>query len=626
MEKEKTIYHNDHCIKEVKMMKLMQPIANEAIPKGKEWVFETKYDGFRAVLDWKKDSIDVISRNGKNLSSNFPEILAFCREEQSRVAALLPLKLDGEIVILNTPYQANFPLIQQRGRFKTKETIEKAAKARPAHFLCFDLLTLADKDLSPLQYQERKGKLADLLNQLQISRPVDWVKRLGYIESFDDWEVLWEKVKEHRGEGMVVKRRESRYVSGKNHRDWLKVKNWRVISCIITGYTPSNGYFDAAVYHEDALVSIGKFKHGLEGESLAMLKKLANSKGEKTVDVIKLPPAICVDINCLDIQDGELREPVFRRFRLDLQPEQCTWQQARQGLAMLPASIDLSNQEKTFYPKKKLVKGDLVQYLREISPYMLPFLKNKALTVIRCPEGVDGESFFQKHLPDYAPAFLAGDKSGEETLLHCGTAESLVWLGNHGAMEYHVPFQYMGGTDPIEIVFDLDPPSIGEFRLAVYAAQLLKKMLDQLLLQSFVKTSGNKGMQVYIPIPAKSLTYNETATFTQALAMLLVKQHDDLFTIERLKKNRGNKLYVDYVQHGRDKTLIAPYSPRRNENATVSAPLFWEEVNERLSPEQFTLENAVRRVQEKGCPFVGYNQTRDSQDLTHLKQFISDSS
>ncbi|WP_074599817.1 DNA ligase D [Sediminibacillus halophilus] len=606
-------------------MKLMQPIANEAIPKGKDWVFETKYDGFRAVLYWKKDSIELISRNGKDLSKNFPEILAYCQKEQQRVAELLPLTLDGEIAILNTPYQANFPLIQQRGRFKTESTIAKAAKMRPAHFLCFDLLLQEGKDLCLLAYLKRKEKLADLFNQLEVRRPVDWSKRLGYIESFDNWKNLWVKIKEHRGEGMVGKRRESRYVPGKNHRDWLKVKNWRVISCIITGYSLSNGYFDAAVYRDGTLVSIGKFKHGLEGEALTMMKKLADSKGEKAGNEVKLPPAICVDIYCLDILDGELREPVFHGFRVDLQPEQCTWQHAKQRLAMLPSSINLSNQEKTFYPKQKLAKGDLVHYLREISPYMLPFLKNKALTVIRCPEGVDGESFFQKHLPDYAPDYLAGDKSGNETLLHCNSSEALVWLGNHGAMEYHVPFQYMGGTDPIEIVFDLDPPSIREFRLAVYAAQLLKKMLDQLLLQSFVKTSGNKGMQVYVPIPENSLSYNDTATFTQALAMLLVKQHDDLFTIERLKKNRGNRLYVDYVQHGRDKTLIAPYSPRKNDAGTVSTPLFWDEVTERLSPEQFTLKNVVHRVQEKGCPFAGYNQARDSQNLRQLKQFISKS-
>ncbi|WP_053218028.1 DNA ligase D [Virgibacillus senegalensis] len=606
-------------------MKLMQPIANDSIPEGKEWVFETKYDGFRAVLHWKKDSINLISRNGKDLSSNFPEILAFCREKQPQIADLLPLSLDGEIVILNTLYQANFQQIQQRGRFKTVEKIEKAAKARPAHLLCFDLLSLAGKDLSGWKYYERKEQLSHLFTQLEIKRPIDWDKRLGYIKGYHDWTVLWKKIEEHRGEGMVTKRRDSRYATGKNHRDWLKVKNWRVVSCIITGYSPSNGYFNLGIYRDGVLVSIGKFKHGLEGESLAMLKQLVQSKGEKQKSDIKLPPAICVDINCLDIQDGELREPVFRGFRVDLQPDQCTWRQAKQSLAMLPPTISLSNQEKIFYPEKKLVKGDLVHYLREISPYMLPFLKNKALTVIRCPEGVDGESFFQKHLPDYAPDFLAGSKSGEDILLHCGTEEGLVWLGNHGALEYHVPFQYMRGTDPIEIVFDLDPPSIKEFRLAVFAAQLLKKMLDQLQLLSFVKTSGNKGIQVYVPIPENSLTYQDTATFTQALAMLLVKQHSDLFTIERLKKNRGNKLYVDYVQHGRDKTLIAPYSPRKNDLATVSAPLFWEEVTERLSPAHFTLENTIERVQAKGCPFAGYDQARDSQKLELLIQFIKNS-
>ncbi|SDK16819.1 DNA ligase D [Sediminibacillus albus] len=606
-------------------MKLMQPLAHEEIPTGNGWVFETKYDGFRAVLHWREDKIELISRNGKTLSENFPEIIAYCKQQQGVVNSLLPLAIDGEIAILNTMYQANFPLVQQRGRFKSAGNINKAAESRPAHFLCFDLLLSGGTDLQKYKYDDRKQQLHHLFDLLHLNSPIDWQKRLAYVERFTDWKRLWKKISEQNGEGIIAKRSDSPYSEGKSHRDWLKIKNWRTISAFITAYDLQNGYFEIAVYQDGQQIPVGKFKHGLEGEQLAIVKRLITAKGNKEGNVYFLPPAICVDIHCLDVKDGELREPVFHRFRVDLKPEQCTWQQAKQSLAMLPQSIHLTNQQKVFWPEKQLTKGDMVIYFREIAPYMLPFLRGKALTVIRCPDGVAGESFFQKHLPAYAPDYLAGTKTKEETLLHCGTTEALIWLANHGALEYHVPFQYMGSAVPNEIVFDLDPPGIKEFKLAAFAAQLLKELLDKLELVSFVKTSGNKGIQVYIPIPEHSLTYAETASFTQAIALLLENQHGDLFTTQRLKKNRGGKLYIDYVQHGRDKTLIAPYSPRKTEQATVSTPLFWGEVAAQLSPEQFTIGTVVERVKEKGCPFAGYHQARDSQKLDLVKQFIAQS-
>jgi len=161
-------------------------------------------------------------------------------------------------------------------------------------------------------------------------------------------------------------------------------------------------------------------------------------------------------------------------------------------------------------------------------------------------------------------------------------------------------------TSPVEIVFDLDPPGRERFDLAIQAALLIKQLLDDLELISFVKTSGNKGLQIHIPIAEGSMTYEETATFTQAIAFTLEQAYPDLFTTERFKNKRNSRLYIDYVQHGKDKTLIAPYSPRKTMDATVATPLFWEEVKEGLTPDQFTIENVVERVQTHGCPFADY--------------------
>ncbi|MDC3416818.1 DNA ligase D [Aquibacillus salsiterrae] len=603
---------------------MMQPKPSEAIPKGKEWCYEVKYDGFRARLHWDQHSITLISRNGKDLTNNFPEIIAYCQQKSDEVIELLPLQFDGEIVILNTKFQANFEHLQQRGRFKSAEKITRAATRRPAHFLCFDILQIMGKSLVNLPYQQRKNKLKETFCALHLDLTISWYHRLGFVAEDSKADEIWQTLFDHLGEGIVAKRLDSNYTEGKTHGDWFKIKNWRVISGILTSYHQENGYFSVAVYGKDKLVTVGKFKHGLEGEALTTIKQLLHTKGIKSGNTIHLPPAICVDIHCLGFSEGEFREPQFKQFRFDLEPEACTVKLVKDSLSQFPATITLTKQAKIFWPESGTTKGDLLRYIRQIAPYMVPFTRNKALTVIRCPDGVNGEFFYQKHLPDYGPDYVGGMKQGEEILLHAGSIDALVWLANHGAIEYHVPFQLMGESIPNEIVFDLDPASIDDFDVAVYAATLLKTMLDQFKLKSFVKTSGNKGMQVYVPIQKQSMTYEETAAFTQSIAFLLEKQHPDLFTTERLKKNRNNRLYIDYIQHGKDKTLIAPYSPRKTKEATVSTPLFWEEVTSNLTPTAFTVNNVVARVKDQGCPFSSYEEARDTQDLSVVKQFLSE--
>ncbi|UFT99004.1 DNA ligase D [Radiobacillus kanasensis] len=605
---------------------MMQPKPSVEIPEGDDWIYEVKYDGFRAALKVGKSSIKLISRNNVDLSANFPEIISYVEEHMEQLEDFLPFELDGEIVILNTILQSNFYLLQQRGRFKTAAKIKQAAKERPAHFLAFDLLTLKGKSLLSKPFSERKEKLHVFLMKLLPTSSILWDQRLGYVQTYSNSDELWDILTEHKGEGVVAKRITSKYIDGKSHSDWFKIKNWRTIRGFITSYDQKNGYFTLSIYENEAIQPLGKFKHGIPDQDLDTLKQFVSKNGTKKGDIWQLPPAICCDVHCLGVKEDDLREPEFYQFRLDVTPEECTKKTAEENLAMFPEDLDLSKKEKIFWPEPSFTKLDLLLYLRDIAPYMLPFLKNKVLTLIRCPDGVEGEFFYQKHLPSYAPDILAGPKTEDGILQVCKDVEGLLYLGNHGAMEYHVPFQRMGKHYPDEIVFDLDPPSVEQFSVAVFAAQLLKELLDHLQLKAFVKTSGNKGLQIYIPIPEKSLTYDETAQFTMALALLLENKYSDLFTTERLKKNRKNRLYIDYIQHGKDKTLVAPYSPRKTEEGTVSTPLFWAEVTEELQPNQFTIQSVVQRVKELGCPFITYQQARETQDVELLRQFTTSSS
>ncbi|HLR52832.1 MAG TPA: DNA ligase D [Candidatus Avamphibacillus sp.] len=601
-------------------MDVMKPIASTEIPKGDEWLYEVKYDGFRCVLIWEVDHIKLVSKNKKDLTANFPEIVEYCLEKQSQMERQLPLKLDGELVILNTPFQANFPLIQQRGRLKNEGKINAAAKRRPASLIAFDIIMKQGNSLLKESFEKRKRNLHDLFTSFFNEEN----SQLRLVQAYSDANKLWNIIFESKAEGIIAKRKTSPYQPEKKHHDWWKIKNWRRIHGILTSYNMNNGYFTVNVFDNGHLKPIGKCKHGLEADAFDTLKELFTTKGEKQENIYTLPPAIVATIHTLDLYDQELREAEFADIAVNMPAEECTMEKLKRDLAMLPPQINYSNVEKVYWPEKDITKGSFLTYMRELAPYMIPFMKQRKLTLIRCPDGVDGEKFFQKHLPDYAPEFIDHilDDEGQK-LIVCNHLASLMWFVNHGALEYHLPFQKVYEETPIEIVFDLDPPSREFFHLAIEAALLIKKMLDELELISFIKTSGGKGLQIHIPIPEKSMTYDETALFTQAIAWTVERKSPEKFTTERFKNKRNGRLYIDYVQHGKDKTIIAPYSTRNRADATVATPLFWEEVTSELRPETFTLECVLNRVQAIGCPFKDYFHVGERQKMNKLMKLIS---
>src|SRR5690625_782477 len=204
----------------------------------------------------------------------------------------------------------------------------------------------------------------------------------------------------------------------------------------------------------------------------------------------------------------------------------------------------------------------------------------------------------------------------------CNSLETLIWFGNHSVIEFHIPLQPVQSPYPNEIVFDLDPPSTSAFSLAMEAAVMIKEILDKIGVIPFIKTSGSKGLQIHIPIIENKMSYEDTAVFTEAIAMTVEQSLPNKFTTERMKKNRNERLYLDYVQHGKNKTIIAPYSPRKTEEATVATPLYWEEVTENLDPKQFTIQNVVKRVQKLGCPWIFHYEAARDQDLTKTLDLI----
>ena len=587
------------------------------IPVGDNWLYETKYDGFRCILLWDKGVKYPIlkSRYENKLNEKFPEIINFCESIYENIEPYLPLSFDGEIVFLTNNFQSKFSVVQNRGNLKNSQSIASHVKSFPCHYIVFDLLQLEGKSYTDTDLGIRKQLLTKFFEMQNLSVGVDYRshQRLMTIDVFTNSQLLLEKVLSNNSEGIIAKRNNSKWLEASRTKNWLKIKNWRYVNVILIKFDQSNGFFIGAIYTENNLTEIVSFKHGLQEEELHTLITIFKSNGTQNGALWELPPSICVTIACIDFDGSKLREPRFHSFQHHIDPTNCNWQTMQRQLNPIPTNVTITHPDKPVFPARNITKDDYLLYLQKVAPYMLPFLNDRLLTVIRFTHGVPGESFYQKNYPGNIPDFVTTHLVDDTNFAICNKVETLLWLGNQLAIEFHIPFQTIYTEKPTEIVFDLDPPSVEEFHLAVHAALKIKTILDHFELTSFIKTSGGKGMQIYIPLTVNEFTYEETGVFTEFVCNFLVQQYPEWFTIERLKKNRGQRLYLDYVQYRDGKTIIAPYSTRGNVNGLVATPLFWEEVNEELKPDQFTMRNVVERLENLGDAFKDFRKAGEIQ-------------
>lgn len=447
------------------------------------------------------------------------------------------------------------------------------------------------------------------------------------IESYVDLDKAINKVILLDGEGIVAKEIQSTWQEGKRSTSWIKVKNWRAVSCFITALNKENGYVSLAVYKGNEITKIGSVKNGLSAHDKSILHELIKQNAsEEDEQFFYIHPSICIEVQFLHVyEENELREPQFSQWLLQTSPNECTWEKFVISQFTFPDSIKISSRDKPLWiiDDKQVIKVEYLQYLREVSAFFLPFLKDKLLTTIRYPHGsMDNEKFFQKNKPDYAPASIKTFWDEDIEYMLCNDIETLLWFGNQLALEFHTPFQKAGKVIPDELVLDLDPPSIEFFSLAIKAALEIKKVMDSLNIKAFVKTSGNKGLQIHIPLPEDIFSYQETRMFTDFLGDYLISSYPDDFTMERLKKNRQNRLYLDFVQHSEGKTIIVPYSPRGNPFAGVATPLYWEEVGERLQLKDFTIETVPNRIKRMGCAFKDYRHVNNGPAFLEVLSFL----
>jgi bifunctional non-homologous end joining protein LigD len=593
---------------------MLATLATE-LPQGPDWLFEPKWDGYRALAYVREGDVELRSRRDNDLTERFVEIA----KALPRAVRSPNCVLDGEVCALDESGRSSFSLMQQ-GRGKLV-------------YYVFDVLEIDGEPVVDRPLGERRRLLGELLDRRS--------QTVRLSEVFDDGEALLEAAAQQGLEGVMAKRAASAYEQ-KRSRNWVKVKVRPEQEFIVAGYTKGQGRrarlgsLVLAVQERGGLRWVGNVGTGfteqmLDGllERLRALERPGSPFPElpkmprvRKGDVVWVEPELVVQVEFAEwTHDGHLRAPSFLGLRDDKRAEEV--RRERPEPEPFPAEIrkgrrvlKLSNLDKPFWPEEGITKGDLLAYYRAVAPVLIPHLKDRPFTMKRYPDGWSGKHFFQKNAETLdkmkAPvktALLHGLQGPRVMLVNDELA--LLWMVNMACIDMNAWLSRIDKPDhPDFVVFDLDPAQDVGFPEVIEVALLVKQLLDGLGLKSFPKTSGANGMHVLVPITRRS-TYQETREFVALLRRTLASTHRGLVTTEWTKAKRRGVL-IDANQNREGATTANVYSVRPRAGAPVSTPLRWEEVNDRLDPTTFTMEVVLDRVKKHGDLFSGVLEGKQS--------------
>jgi bifunctional non-homologous end joining protein LigD len=632
-----------------------------------DWIFEPKLDGYRTISYIHRGKAKLVSRNGIDVSAQYPSITSDLEQQTTR-----QLVLDGEIVALDEKGRSCFQCLQNHLKLKTGKSFHSPDIKHQIIYYVFDILYLSGYSLVSVPLQARKELLTASFTQTKSVRLVEYFEK--------DGTTLYKSAVSQGLEGIIAKRKDSLYDPGQRSHNWLKIKSVLSNEFVITGYTQGTGNragtFGSLIlgsYNEkEKLVFAGHVGTGFDDRTLSELRKrldaLRNSRSPFPDKVNLNAPAVWVRPELVaevkfseKTRDGLLRAPVFLRLREDkassevisiqdppvhvrtnkknalpgANPESVLRQLQNPEesfiLEVEGNKISLSHLDKALWPAENkqpaITKRDLLVYLTRISPFLLPHLQDRPLTLTRYPDGIHREHFFQKHWDSPAPPFLntvplAENSGATRDYLVCHNLSTLLWLGQIANIDLHTWFSRTTpepGLDsddytqyPDFIVFDLDPyiysgkeaagdePELNRkaFTKTCEAALWLKDILDDLKLPSFIKTSGKTGLHIFVPLK-RQFDYEVVHSAAKTVSGFLYQKHPDKLTTEWAVEKRTGKIFLDYNQNVRGKTLASIYSPRPAPLAPVSTPLRWDEVG-KVYPTDFTMSTVPARVAKIG--------------------------
>ncbi len=558
--------------------------AAKALPPPAErdrWAFEIKWDGVRAVCSSTPGRLQLRSRAGNDITRQYPELGRLGRAlREHRVV------LDGEIVVLDPDGRPSFSALQRRMHVERDASRKRLARELPVTYMVFDLLWQDGHSLMGRPYSERRTALVALALDGGRWRTPEHVVGEG--------EALLDAAREQRLEGIVAKRLDSVYEAGRRSDAWRKHKLLRRETFAIGGWVPGEGRrrerIGALLLGErDAvdgtLRSVGRVGTGFDEAELHRLSALLGAREQDdcpfAVDgpgrAPKLPrtavfcrPDLHCEVEFLErTPTGQIRGPSYKGL-VDGDPRS-----RRPPVDVGVGDVRLTNPDKLLYPEAGFTKRDLVDYYVQIADALLVHLRDRRLTLKRYPDGVDADFFYEKNAPTHRPDWV----STSGGFVVADSVAALAWLGNLADLELHTPLARADPPDrPAILAFDLDPGEGAGLSECCVVAQWLRAMLDGLGLQAFPKTSGSKGMQVYVPLNHPDATYEQTRTLSRTIAQLLAKEAPELVVATQAKAARRGRVLVDWAQNDQHKTTVCVYSPRATPHPQVSTPLTWDEV------------------------------------------------
>jgi bifunctional non-homologous end joining protein LigD len=579
------------------------------------WIFELKHDGWRLLaVRERMGRARLFTRSGRDITASFPEI--------ARAVAHLPCDeciVDGEVVALDNRGASSFELLQQRLGPTDAAAVARATTQVPVVMYCFDLPAAAGYDLRDLPLETRKEILRLLVPQVGMLRCSEYFNH--------DGEALFDAVTQLGLEGIVAKRLDSTYQSGRRSRDWLKIKALRTADVAIVGFVRGKGSRQQlgsvmVAWHQDSgLAYAGNVGTGLEAQTIKDLLARLAAKKRKTPAFEGTPPGpaaanvfvepeLVAEVRYSEVTSmGYLRQPVFVRVRDDKTVAQCDTrpqpvtlkEPAVAAVAAAPAEPRFSNLDKVFWPQDGYTKGDLLRYYEAVWPWIEPYLHDRPVVLTRYPDGIEGKSFFQKNAPGFTPEWVETFHIEDNDYFICNDQRTLLYVINSGCIPLHVWSARRGAPErPDWAILDLDPKG-APFRHVVQLARHIHALLGELEVPHFVKTSGQDGLHVLVPLNG-TLSHAEARMFAEVLARVVAAEQSDIATVARPLGERGGKVYVDFLQNGFGKTIVAPFSVRPRPGAPVSTPLDWRDVHARLDPSRLTIRTVPARFGKRSDP------------------------
>jgi bifunctional non-homologous end joining protein LigD len=590
----------------------------------RDWQFEIKWDGYRTLAYCTAGNVDLRSRNNRSFNDKYKSIVDALSEWP------LNAVLDGEIVVLSEEGKADFGALQNWPSQEGKLV-----------YYVFDLLWLERINLMDEPLEVRREILRKIFPEHGPIRYSHSIEECG-IDFFAT-------AKQSGIEGIISKQKDASYTPGARSGHWYKIKAETRHEAIICGYTKkkdSDRLISSLVLgipRGGELQYIGQVGTGFSGRTLQELFRKMNPLFTSECPFVTKPkindatmwvkPRLVCEVKYTELtRDGIMRHPSFQGLRVDKAADEINiedlpnqnkreeWEaeskakliQMGQQTAAVTLSghrLKLTNLSKLYWPKERIVKGDLLNYYFEMVPFIMPYMKDRPQSLNRFPNGIDGKSFYQKDMKGKVEGWLKtferyGERSGAKDFLVCTDSASLMYMANLGCIEMN-PWHSRVNAPlfPDWCVIDLDPGIIS-FEKVIETANVVHAVLGSLAIPSYPKTSGSTGIHIYIPLGAK-YNYEQSRQLAELIATLVHHELPAFTSLERSPEKRKTKIYIDYLQNRPIQTVCAPYSVRPKPGATVSAPLHWEEVKKGLKISQFTIHNMKERVKSNGDLFKG---------------------